>query len=80
MNNHDLGNLNFLLNAGPEELAAWWNNVSTDDRQYASEILNQYSEELKVRQRFIDVESIALPEYMLPDAKQYLKKFTLGKK
>jgi hypothetical protein len=79
MNNRDLENLNFLLNSDPDELAAWWDGVSEDDHLYASEILTKYSEELKVRQKFIDVEEVNL-DNLTPDANAYLKRFTLGKK
>lgn len=46
MNAHDRKNLEFLLNASPEVIRDWYLNVDADDHEYASELLQAYSEEL----------------------------------
>lgn len=78
MNDHDRQNLEFLMTAADETLRDWFNSVSPDDIQYASELLAQHSEELKIRETFIKVEEVDLTNFT-PDASEYLKKFTLGK-
>ncbi len=78
MNNYDRENLEFLLNATPELLANWYDTVSDDDKEYASELLAQYSKELALRQRFNAVEEVIVDD-LVPDAAIYLKKFRLTK-
>jgi hypothetical protein len=78
MNNYDRENLKFLLNVSPETLFDWYNNVSEDDHIYASELINQYSEELKIKKRFYDVEEVDITN-LTPDAEQYLKRFSIKK-
>lgn len=46
MNEHDLGNLRFLLTASKEVLQDWYNHVDDDDIQYALELLHAYKLEL----------------------------------
>jgi len=46
MNQRDRDNLNFLLQATPESLAAWYAQASEDDLEYADELLDRYSQEL----------------------------------
>jgi hypothetical protein len=76
MDDYDRSNLLFLLNASPEVLEDWWDTVDEDDREYASELLTTYAEELRVRQSFMDAEDVELT----PDASSYLEKFKLNKK
>lgn len=47
MDEHDRKNLKFLLNASDEVMRDWYQHVSEDDRQYAAELLQAYSEELR---------------------------------
>jgi hypothetical protein len=76
MNEYDRENLSFLLNADEDTLRDWYEKMDKDDHEYASELLVAYSEELKTRQRFIDIESVNI-DNLVPDAVEYLKKFRL---
>ena len=78
MNDHDRENLNFLLSCDPDTLLDWYNTVDEEDHEYASELMTQYSEELKLREKFSIVESINL-DNLVPDAQAYLKKFSIKK-
>ena len=78
MNDHDRENLNFLLNADEETLRDWYTKMEIDDHEYASEIMEEYAEELRVRHAIIDSE-IAIDEKSdITTVANYLKKFTLG--
>jgi hypothetical protein len=79
MDDYDRENLFFLLNASEEVLRDWYENVSQDDHEYASEILARYGEELEIKKRFYAVEEVDLTN-LTPDAEVYLKKFSLGNK
>lgn len=46
MNQHDRDNLDFLLNASPEVIEDWYEQMSDDDIEYAFELLAEYSQEL----------------------------------
>lgn len=46
MNERDRQNLDFLMSASPDVLRDWYNSVSEDDVNYASELLRLASEEL----------------------------------
>lgn len=47
MNFHDRQNLNFLLNASEETIREWYHAASEDDREYASELLAAYAQEIR---------------------------------
>lgn len=47
MNEDDINNLKFIMNATQEELAVWWNTLSDDDKAYAEELLNWATTTLK---------------------------------
>ena len=79
MDDNDRENLAFLLNASPDVLQDWYNTVDEDDHEYASELLAKYSEELSLKTRFYAVEEVDLTN-LTPDAEQYLKRFSIGKK
>lgn len=49
MNQHDRSNLEFLLQSDPLTLFNWMNTTSPDDIDYATELLNKYSQELDIR-------------------------------
>ena len=46
MNEHDLGNLEFLRNLSDAGLKAWFEQASEDDVLYAQELLNQWEEQM----------------------------------
>ena len=46
MNKRDRDNLQFLMKAGEEVLAAWFEQADTDDIEYAEELLAAYETEL----------------------------------
>jgi hypothetical protein len=56
MNEHDRSNLEFLLNASPEVLKDWESKMPADDIEYAQELLNIYSLELKERALALKIE------------------------
>ena len=47
MDEHDRKNLKFLLDASDAVMRDWYQHVGDDDRLYASELLQAYSEELR---------------------------------
>lgn len=49
MNDWDRQNLEFLLNASPEVLKDWYDKMDADDHEYASELLDMYDKELKLK-------------------------------
>ena len=75
MNDHDRENLKFLLGADEETLRDWYEKMDDDDHKYASEIMEEYAEELRIRHSIIDAEIAA--ENNISDAAEYLKKFRL---
>ena len=50
MNQHDRDNLDFLLNATPEIIQDWYEQMSDDDIEYAFELLEAYSQELMLKE------------------------------
>ena len=46
MNKHDRDNLEFLLNATPEVLEDWYNQMDDDDIEYAVELIEAAQVEL----------------------------------
>lgn len=56
MNQHDRENLNFLLTASRDVLKDWYSQIDSDDLAYASELLDQYAEELNLRNSMIDAD------------------------
>lgn len=66
MNQRDQDNLDFLLNASPEVIQDWYQQMSDDDIQYAVELLEMAKEELIEQQ---------LAGSDLSDAKTILSKF-----
>lgn len=55
-NQWDRDNLFFLLNSPKEVLDAWYNQADFSDLEYAKELLNSYSEELKNRYNALALE------------------------
>jgi hypothetical protein len=70
MNKHDRDNLNFLLSTDDATFKDWYNQMDEDDHDYARELLNMYSLELKERSLELLVEAeLALdPNYTLAKA------------
>lgn len=86
MNEHDRLNLAFLLGASEEVLRDWYNTVSDDDRLYASELLNAYSQELRQQAQALrttceielqDTLESSLSDHHYPQAAALLAKFRL---
>jgi hypothetical protein len=50
MNEHDRGNLQFLLTADETVMQEWYNRVSQDDIEYALELLQMANAELTVKE------------------------------
>jgi hypothetical protein len=50
MNDHDRGNLQFLLTADESVMQEWYNQVSQDDIEYALELLQMANAELTVKE------------------------------
>ena len=48
MNQRDRDNLDFLLNASPEVIQDWYEQMDDDDIEYAFELLEAYSQELEI--------------------------------
>lgn len=49
MTEHDRDNLDFLLKCSDEGFKEWFEQASDDDKLYASELLNEYEEELRAK-------------------------------
>jgi len=75
MTDYDRDNLFFLLNADEETLKDWYNTVDEDDIEYASELMAEYSKELRVRAIFAECENTQT----VVDAVSTLKKYMLNK-
>jgi hypothetical protein len=73
MNEYDRANLFFLMNATPEELEEWYNSVSEDDHEYASELMAEYCEELATKKSLIDDKEVT----NLEEARSLLRIFRL---
>jgi hypothetical protein len=50
MNDHDRGNLRFLLSADESAMQEWYNQVDQDDIEYALELLQLANAELTVKE------------------------------
>ena len=72
MNDYDRSNLDFLLSINKATLKDWYNKMSSDDIDYASEIMTLYSAELAMKSALLndDVADISA-------ANKILKQFRL---
>lgn len=72
MNDHDRANLEFIMSLNEEDFVEWFNEITFDDLQYVSELLQQAHLELdvKVAEIFDDVK-------VMSEANQVLKRFML---
>jgi hypothetical protein len=57
MNNHDRDNLDFLLSIDAETFKDWYSKMTPDDHDYASELLEKYSQELAERSQALVIEA-----------------------
>ncbi len=55
MNERDKENLEFLLTASPETIKDWFNQMSSDDHDYAVELMDIYEQELNKKAKEIDL-------------------------
>jgi len=56
MNEHDRSNLEFLLNADEATIKDWHSKVSADDIDYAHELLDAFSKELREKAVALKIE------------------------
>jgi hypothetical protein len=78
MNQHDRSNLKFLLAAEIDVIRDWAGKMSSDDINYAQELLLQHADDLRERSREILVEAeMARLDNTYGIARDYLAKFTL---
>lgn len=54
MNNYDRSNIDFLLSIDKDTLKDWYDKMDSDDVEYASEIMAQYSLELEVKSALLN--------------------------
>jgi len=56
-NQWDRDNLNFLLNTKGEDFADWHAQADEEDLNYARELMDAYSLELKLRSELLEIEA-----------------------
>ena len=56
-NQWDRDNLNFLLNTKGEDFSDWHAQADEDDLNYARELMDAYSLELKLRSELLEIEA-----------------------
>jgi hypothetical protein len=79
MNAHDRKNLEFLLAAEIDVIRDWAGKMSSDDINYAQELLLQHADDLRERSREILVEAeMARLDSIYGIARDYLKRFQIG--
>jgi hypothetical protein len=71
MNKHDTDNLSFILSLNETQLAEWFDTLSYDDIEYASEILEEAN--IAVSLKVMEAQEIVNTS----EANQLLKKFML---
>ena len=78
MNQHDKHNLKFLLAAEIDVIRDWAGKMTSDDINYAQELLLQHAADLRERSREILIEAeMARLDSTYGIARDYLKRFTL---
>lgn len=78
MDENDMDNLRFLLNASEATIKEWYITVSDDDHQYASELLEWYAGELRNQSADLLTDS-RLASEPWTESSNLLKKFRLNK-
>jgi hypothetical protein len=71
MNKHDTDNLEFILSLNELQLAEWYDSLSDDDIEYASELMQEAS--VTVSLKVMEVQEIIHTN----EANSLLKKFML---
>jgi hypothetical protein len=77
-NDWDRNNLEFLLNTKGDDFKAWHAQADADDLEYARELMDAYSLELKLRAQELEIEC-NLDLKGTPDACRVIQKFRLTK-
>jgi hypothetical protein len=77
-NDWDRNNLEFLLNTKGDDFKAWHAQADADDLEYARELMDAYSLELKLRAQELEIEC-NLDLKGTPDASRVIQKFRLTK-
>jgi len=54
MNNYDRNNLNFIMKLDRDRVEAWFDEMDDEDREYAQSLLDQYEEELNIKEVMTD--------------------------
>ena len=57
MNDWDRNNLQFLLNADDATIKDWQSKITADDIDYAHELLNAFSQELREQAQALKIEA-----------------------
>jgi hypothetical protein len=76
---HDRANLEFLLTATPEQLAAWHSTVTLNDIAYAQELMDRFAQELQARALDLVIEAELSLMHSYPDAVAVLQRFLPAK-
>lgn len=74
MNEHDKGNLRFLLTADISVIRDWAGQMEADDIDYAQELLVQYAEELRQKSQELLTECMLARNPDMPEAKSVIDK------
>lgn len=74
MTQHDMDNLNFLLSIDDKALADWFAKTTKHDHDYAVELLNAFSQEIKLAAEELRIES-ELANNNFKESQNFLKKF-----
>ena len=77
MNDHDRGNLMFLMRSDSKTLKQWFETATADDLAYAQELLAAYNAELDEQNRALDIEDALDNVKVYPEAQAVLAQFRL---
>lgn len=77
MTKHDRDNLNFLLSIDAITLHDWYTTASSDDIEYATELLDAFQSELDAKAVEISIEKQLIANEQYSEAKAVLSKFQL---
>jgi len=54
MNDYDRNNLDFIMKLDKDRVEAWFDEMDDEDREYAQSLLDQYEEELNIKEVMTD--------------------------
>ena len=54
MNDYDRNNLDFIMKLDRDRVEAWFDEMDDEDREYAQSLLDQYEEELNIKEVMTD--------------------------